>query len=50
MIKYIILNNIMYLIPGVRCGRAITACSLFPSHPIEAIATSEIISYTCPFI
>lgn len=40
----------MYLIPIIRCSRAITACTLFPSHPIEAITTSEIISYTYPFI
>ena len=40
----------MYLIPLIRTGRAITSCLLFPEHPIEAIATSEIISYTIPFI
>lgn len=40
----------MYLIPLVRTGRAIAACTLIPSNPLLAITTSEIISYTIPFI
>lgn len=40
----------MYLIPLVRSGRAIAACTLIPSNPLLAITTSEIISYTIPFI
>lgn len=50
MIKYIILNNIMYLIPLVRSGRAISSCLLFPDNPIQAIAVSELISYIGPFV
>ena len=40
----------MYLIPVVRTGRAIAACTLIPSNPLLAITTSEIISYSIPFI
>lgn len=40
----------MYLIPFIRTGRAITSCLLFPEYPIEAIATSELVSYIGPFI
>ena len=40
----------MYLIPLVRTTRAITACTIFPDNPLLAITTSEIISYTLPFI
>ena len=40
----------MYLIPLVRSGRAIAACTLIPSNPLLAITTSEIISYSIPFI
>ena len=40
----------MYLIPLVRTGRAIAACTLIPSNPLLAITTSEIISYSIPFI
>ena len=40
----------MYLIPYIRTSRAITSCLLFPQHPIQAIAASELISYTVPFI
>lgn len=40
----------MYLIPLVRTSRAITACTLLPDNPLLAITTSEIISYTLPFI
>ena len=44
------LMNKLSLIPLVRTTRAISACTLFPNHPIIAIATSEVISYTIPFI
>uniref|UniRef100_A0A6C0AXP1 Uncharacterized protein n=1 Tax=viral metagenome TaxID=1070528 RepID=A0A6C0AXP1_9ZZZZ len=40
----------MYLIPLVRTSRAIAACTLLPDNPLLAITTSEIISYTLPFI
>ena len=38
------------LIPLIRTTRAVSACTLFPNHPVIAIATSEVISYTIPFI
>ena len=44
------LINKMSLIPLVRTTRVVSACTLFPNHPIIAIATSEVISYTIPFI
>ena len=40
----------MYLIPLVRTSRAIAVCTILPDNPILAIASSEIISYTIPFI
>ena len=40
----------MYLIPFIRMNRAISACILMSDHPIQAIATSEIVSYIGPFI
>ena len=40
----------MYLIPLIRTTRAIAACTLIPSNPLLAITTSEIVSYTIPFI
>lgn len=40
----------MYLVPLVRTGRAIAACTIMPDNPLFAIGTSEIISYTLPFI
>jgi len=40
----------MYLIPFVRTTRAIAACTLLPDNPLLAITTSELISYTVPFI
>ena len=43
------INN-LYLIPLIRTSRAITACTLIPTHPILAIGVSEIYSYTIPFI
>ena len=44
------LINKLPLIPLIRTTRAVSACTLFPNHPIIAIATSEVISYTIPFI
>jgi len=44
------LINKLPLIPLIRTTRAVSACTLFPNHPIIAIATSELISYTIPFI
>ena len=40
----------MYLIPLVRTGRCIAACTILPNNPLLAITTSEMISYTLPFI
>lgn len=40
----------MYLIPAIRTSRAIAACTLFPLHPIEAVAASESISLVLPFV
>ena len=40
----------MYLIPLIRTSRAIAACTLLPDNPLVAITTSEILSYTLPFI
>lgn len=40
----------MYLIPLVRTSRAIAACTIISNNPIISISTSEIISYTVPFI
>tara|TARA_Y100000389_G_scaffold145067_1_gene143515 strand:+ start:7464 stop:7763 length:300 start_codon:yes stop_codon:yes gene_type:complete len=40
----------MYLIPIVRVNRAIASALLYPQHPIQAIAGSEIISVFGPFL
>ena len=40
----------MYIIPIVRANRAIAASLLFPDHPLQAIATSEIVSFIGPFL
>jgi len=48
-IKKIFLFYIMYLIPLVRTNRAIAASLLYPQHPIQAIAISEIFSVIGPF-
>ena len=47
-----LINNLplIPLIPLIRTTRAVSACTLFPNHPVIAIATSEVISYTTPFI
>lgn len=38
----------MYLTPIIRTNRAISACLIYPSHPIQAIAISEITSFFIP--
>ena len=38
-----------WLHAGVRSARAISAASLYPSHPLQAIAVSECISVIGPF-
>ena len=40
----------MYLIPLVRTNRAIAASLLYPQHPLQAIAASEIISVFGPVL
>ena len=40
----------MFIIPFIRTTRAISACTLLHGHPVIAIATSEFLSYTIPFI
>jgi hypothetical protein len=40
----------MYLIPLVRSNRAIAASLLYPQHPLQAIAVSEIISVFGPLL
>tara|TARA_B100001175_G_scaffold91860_1_gene77617 strand:- start:1944 stop:2303 length:360 start_codon:yes stop_codon:yes gene_type:complete len=49
-IKKFFLFYIMYLIPLVRTNRAIAASLLYPQHPIQAIAISEIFSLIAPFL
>ena len=44
------LINKFELLPLIRTTRAISVCTLFPNHPIISIATSEIVSYTVPFL
>ena len=39
----------MYLVPLIRSNRAIAASLIYPSHPLQAIAISEIISVIGPF-
>tara|TARA_Y100000816_G_scaffold86176_1_gene59319 strand:- start:2586 stop:2876 length:291 start_codon:yes stop_codon:yes gene_type:complete len=40
----------MYLIPLVRANRAIAASLLYPQHPVQAIAATEIISVFGPLL
>ena len=40
----------MYLIPIVRANRAIAASLLYPQHPLQAIAATEVISVFGPFL
>lgn len=40
----------MYLIPIVRANRAIAGSLLYPEHPLQAIAVTEIISVIGPFL
>lgn len=44
------ITNKLLLVPFVRTTRAISACTIYPNHPIIAIASSELISYIIPFI
>jgi len=40
----------MYLTPLIRSSRAISACLIYPEHPITAIAISETISVLGPLL
>ena len=40
----------MYLVPLIRANRAIAACLIFPEHPFQAIAASEVISVIGPIL
>ena len=40
----------MYIIPLIRCNRAIVATFIYPNHPIIAISISEIISVIAPIL
>ena len=40
----------MYLVPLIRTNRAIAASLIYPEHPIQAIAISEVISVLGPFL
>jgi len=40
----------MYLVPLIRANRAISACLIYPEHPFQAIAISEIISVVGPIL
>tara|TARA_B100001175_G_scaffold133186_1_gene113219 strand:- start:592 stop:891 length:300 start_codon:yes stop_codon:yes gene_type:complete len=40
----------MYLVPIVRINRIVAATLLYPQHPIQAIAASEVISVVGPFL
>lgn len=40
----------MYLVPLIRANRAISACLIYPEHPLSAIAVSEVISVVGPIL
>jgi len=40
----------MFLTPIIRTNRAIAACLIYPDHPIQAIAISEIASVIIPVL
>lgn len=40
----------MLLIPLIRSSRAVSACLIYPEHPIQAIAISEAISVIGPML
>ena len=40
----------MLLIPLIRSSRAISACLIYPEHPVQAIAISEVISVIGPML
>lgn len=40
----------MLLIPLIRASRSISACLIYPEHPVQAIAISEVISVIGPLL
>lgn len=40
----------MLLIPLIRSSRAVSACLIYPEHPIQAIAVSEFVSVIGPML
>jgi len=40
----------MYLIPLIRVNRALASVFLYPEHPIQSIAVSEMVSVFGPFL
>lgn len=40
----------MLLIPLIRSSRAVSACLIYPEHPVQAIAISETISVIGPML
>ena len=40
----------MLLIPLIRSSRAVSACLIYPEHPVQAIAISEAISVIGPML
>ena len=38
------------LVPFIRANRAVAASIIYPSHPLEAVAISEVISVFGPFL
>ena len=40
----------MLLIPLIRSSRAVSACLIYPEHPVQVIAISEVISVVGPML
>lgn len=40
----------MLLIPLIRSSRAVSACLIYPEHPVQAIAISEVVSVIGPML
>ena len=40
----------MLLIPLIRASRSISACLIYPEHPVQAIAISEFVSVLGPLL
>ena len=40
----------MLLIPLIRASRSISACLIYPEHPVQAIAISEMVSVFGPLL